>query len=91
MNRLHELNWYEIWTDGKTYNVYNPYALAGKFNSEIRALEWVANVPDPTLKKDRESIGPIKNARHIAKCLLKERLTQAQETIKNLETILGED
>lgn len=87
MNKLHTLNLYEIWTDGKSYNVYDPFALAGKFKSEIEALEWVANIPDPK-SGDR---GPIRHARHIAKCLLKERLTQAQETTKKLNKILGED
>ena len=84
MNKLHELNFYEIWTDGKVYNVYDPYALAGKFKSEIAALEWVAKVPDGK----GDNIGPVKHARHIAKCLLKERLIEAKEMADYLEKVL---
>lgn len=68
MPKILDLDWFEIWREGARFIVYSPTGKAGDFPSRTEALQWVASRPDPK-RGDR---GPIRYARHVAKCLLAE-------------------
>jgi hypothetical protein len=67
MKKIQDLNWFELWSDGEEFRVYDPTHPVYSCRSRKAALEWIAAHPDPKRGKDH---GPIRHARHIAKCLL---------------------
>lgn len=71
MKKIRDLNWFDLWQDESAeigFHVHSPTARVGSFRTLRRALEFIAAQPDPK-RGDR---GPIRHARHIAKCMLAE-------------------